>query len=232
MGSGIRTVLFDLDETLCEYRQDSASILSRTFEIVGTDPFFTRADYREVAQSIGGTGSDVDRRERCFEQLARESGRDPAVGRHLAYVYDGLRDYTAVRFVSGARDVIAELGGRYRLGLVTNGGPDTQSPKIDALELRDRVDTVVLAGYQTAAKPAAEPFERAMADLDADPERTAHVGNSLASDVAGANEARIRSIWIPYDGDGHPDAVGPSDPTPDETLESIRELPAALGALQ
>lgn len=228
MGSGIRTVLFDLDETLCEYRQESASILSSTFEITGIDPFFTQADYREVAQSIGGTGSDTDRRERCFERLARESGRDPSIGRHLAYVYDGLRDYTAVRFVPGARDVLAELGDRYRLGLVTNGGPDTQSPKIDTLELRDRVDTVVLAGYRTAAKPGPEPFERAMDDLDAAPERTAHVGNSLASDVAGANAAGVRSVWIPYDGDGHPNAVGPDDPTPDETLESIRELPAAL----
>lgn len=118
------------------------------------------------------------------------------------------------------------LADEYCLGLVTNGGPDTQSPKIDALGLREYVDTVVLAGYHTPAKPAREPFERAMADLDADPERTAHVGNSLASDVAGANAAGVRSVWISYDGDGHPDRVGSDDPTPDVALESICELTA------
>jgi putative hydrolase of the HAD superfamily len=107
---------------------------------------------------------------------------------------------------------------------VTNGGPDTQFPKIDAFGLRECVDTVVLAGYHTPAQPAPDPFGRALADPDAAPERTVHVGNSLASDVAGANAAGVGSVWIPFDGDGHPSEVGPDDSTPDVMLDSIRDL--------
>ncbi len=105
-------------------------------------------------------------------------------------------------------------------GLVTNGGPDTQSPKVDALGVRDPFDTVVLAGYDTPAKPDPKPFERAMKTLETTPERTVHVGNSLTSDVVGAHAAGIRSVWIP-DGD---ETIPSSGVDPDHTLDSIREL--------
>lgn len=94
------------------------------------------------------------------------------------------RDYTGVRLRPSANRVLDSLAEEYDLGLVTNGGPDTQSAKIDALRLRSVFDATVLAGYETAAKPHSEPFETAMATVDASPEETVHVGNSLRADVA------------------------------------------------
>ncbi|MCL9812618.1 hypothetical protein [Natranaeroarchaeum aerophilus] len=71
MASPVRTILFDLDETLCERPPSEDPILGRAFRIAGVDPLFDRADYHRVAQSIGGTDSDVDRRVESFERLAR-----------------------------------------------------------------------------------------------------------------------------------------------------------------
>jgi len=53
MALPVRTILFDLDETLCERPPDSEPILARAFRIADADPFFDRDDYHRVAQSIG-----------------------------------------------------------------------------------------------------------------------------------------------------------------------------------
>lgn len=219
MSSGVETVLFDLDDTLCEQRRSTEDVLAEAFDVVGVEPFFTAAEYDRVVDEIGGTDSDVRRRERCFERLARKNDRDATLGRRVAVAHEGLRDYTDVRFLPGAERTLERLAESYRLGLVTNGGPDTQSPKIDVLDLRDVFDTVVLAGYDAPAKPDPRPYERAMDDLNTAPDRTVYVGNSLATDVPGAQAAGIRAAWIP---DGDP----PADPgvEPEYVLESVRDL--------
>lgn len=216
----VTTVLFDLDGTLCEQRRPSRDVLATAFDRVGVDPFFTVEEYRREAREIGGTGSDVDRRTTCFERLAREKGRSPELGRLVADAYEVTRDYTEVRLLPGAGKVLGSLGEEYDLGLVTNGGPDTQSAKIDALRLRSVFDTTVLAGYETAAKPHPEPFETAMAAVDASPEETVHVGNSLRADVAGAAASGVESVWIASESD-ESEAV---DEEPDYVTRSLRDL--------
>ncbi|MCU4971898.1 HAD family hydrolase [Halobacteria archaeon AArc-m2/3/4] len=222
MSRDVKAVLFDLDETLCERPRRPAERLAAAFDRAGVEPFFTADEYHRLVNEIGGTDSDIRRRERCFERLAREYDRDETVGRQVADAYQALTDYTAVQFLPGAERVLEDLEETYRLGLVTNGGPDTQSPKIDALGIRDRFETVVLAGYDTPAKPDPTPFRTAMANLDVSPERTIYVGNSLRSDIAGASASEIRSVWIPY---GDPERPNRTQNRfePDYTLESIEE---------
>lgn len=222
MGEDIRAVLFDLDETLCERPRRPAERLTAAFDRAGVEPFFTADEYHRLVDEVGGTDSDVRRRERCFKLLAREYDRDETVGRRVADAYQALTDYTAVEFLPGAEQVLEAFEETYRLGLVTNGGPDTQSPKIDALGIRERFETVVLAGYDTPAKPDPTPFRTAMAELGVSPERTIYVGNSLRSDIAGASASEIRSVWIPY-GDAERPNRTQNGFEPDYTLESIEE---------
>jgi putative hydrolase of the HAD superfamily len=93
--------------------------------------------------------------------------------------------------------VLDSFADDYRLGIVTNGSPEAQRPKLARSTVDDYVETVVFAGYDTDPKPETEPFDRALATLDSTAERAVHVGNSLASDVAGANAAGLTSVWIP-----------------------------------
>lgn len=232
MDAPVKTVLFDLDETLCEYSDPSQERLTDAFERAGVDPFFTYDQYRRKVDEIGGTESDIRRREQCFTDLAEETGRDEWEGLRVADAYEALTDYTTMEFVPGAVDLLEKYSNEYRLGLVTNGGPDTQSPKIDALDLRKWFDSVVLAGYETPAKPHPEPFKRALAELDAEKEHTVYVGNSLSTDVAGANATGIRSVWKPHrasldaapDDDGVPRSETASEINPSYRIESLGEL--------
>lgn len=232
MDAAVTTVLFDLDETLCEYARSSTERLADAFERADVDPFFTYDEYRQRVADVGGTESDIRRRERCFTELAQENGRDRRAGLRVADAYEALTDYTSMEFVPGAVALLNRYDDAYRLGLVTNGGPDTQSPKIDALGLRQWFDTVILAGYETPAKPHPEPFTRAIEELDATRDETIYVGNSLPSDIAGANAAGIRSVWKPHresldatPDDGGTDSSGPTSAvTPTYRIAALDEL--------
>jgi putative hydrolase of the HAD superfamily len=220
--SSYEAVLFDIDGTLCEYNRTVEDLLPVAFERAGVEPFFTPAEYidryREFVEASDGVQS---LREGTFATLAEESGRDPETGRRVARAYAAERDHANVRFVSGASQVLDAIVEEYPTGVVTNGGPEMQATKLDALGIRERFDPVVYAGYETAAKPDPEPFERAIESLGSDPTRTLYVGNSLTSDVAGARNAGIPVAWL-TDGTTEP------NPTPDHTLKSLGELAEIL----
>ncbi|MFB6361805.1 MAG: HAD family hydrolase, partial [Halobacteriales archaeon] len=120
--------------------------------------------------------------------------------------------------LDGAQAALAELGADRPLGLVTNGAPGMQTTKLDALSIREAFATMVFAGYDTAPKPDPEPFRTVLEALGVPPDRTVHIGNSLESDVAGANAAGVTSVWLEHD--SHP----PAAVEPDYTVGSLSEL--------
>jgi putative hydrolase of the HAD superfamily len=215
-------VLFDLDDTLCRYRETAGDILPRCFERAGVEPFFTAADYYERFEAyLDAAESIPELRRQCFADIARERGVDPELGYEVARAYTDERDYSDVERLPEARAAVSAAAEHGTVGLVTNGPPETQRQKLDAVGLADIFETVVFAGYDTAAKPDPEPFERALSDLGVAPDVTLHVGNSLSSDVAGAQAAGLDAAWLD---DGTPDP----DPTPDYVLDSLSDLHSIL----
>ena len=196
--TAVDTVLFDLDDTLVTYNRSTAEVLTEAFEVVGVEPFFAPEAYFSRYEEFLPTTDSIDElRAACFAAIADERGRDPAVGRDVARACSRMRDHGDVRLLPGARDVLDSFRDDYRLGIVTNGSPEAQRPKLARSGLGDYFETVVFAGYDTDPKPETEPFDHALTALDSTAERAVHVGNSLASDVAGANAAGLASVWIP-----------------------------------
>jgi putative hydrolase of the HAD superfamily len=194
----VETVLFDLDDTLVTYNRTTEEVLAEAFAAVGTEPLFpVEAYFDRYEEFLRETDSIEALRKACFAAVAEERGHDPGLGRDVARAFNARRDHGDVRLLAGAREVLDAFAEEYRLGIVTNGPPDVQRPKLDRVDLDATFETVVFAGYDTAPKPETEPFHRALSALDSNPERAVHVGNSLASDVAGAHAAGLRSVWIP-----------------------------------
>ena len=211
-------VLFDLDGTLCEYRRHGRAVLAVAFERAGVEPCFTVEDYHRRYGDFLDVADTVDgQREACFAALADEAGGDPARGRAVARAFAAERDHGDVAFLDGAAAALEALADGHALGLVTNGAPDMQARKLDALGLRERFDAVVHGGYDAPAKPAPEPFHRALETLGVAPDRAVHVGNSLEADVAGARSAGLGSVWLR---DGEP----AGDVVPDYAVDSLAEL--------
>lgn len=225
--AGIDTVLFDLDHTLVAYNRTSGELLAASFEARGLDPLFPVEAYYERFDELRDQHDSIESlRADCFERLARERGHDPSMGREVATAYAELRDQTNVSFVPGARTVLDRLHGRVDLGVVTNGTGEAQRAKIDAVGLDRWIDATVFAGEEVPSKPEAAPFERALTRLGSTPASAVHVGDSLSSDVAGANAAGLHSVWL---ADG--DELEPGAPTaPTHRIDSVGDLLALLDA--
>ncbi len=214
-------VLFDLDDTVCKYQQSGAEVLSLAFEREGVDPFFDIKEYqRRYNEFAERTDSSEQLRSECFAAIARDRGRDPDLGRAIAAAYADERDYSDVRPSPGVRETLTSLDHDYRLGIVTNGHPESQAQKLSTIGIRDIFDVVICAGYDTPSKPNPEPFHQAVSALDSTPDSAIYVGDDLDSDVAGAQAAGLQAVWF---ADGTNLDFEPH-PTPDYIINSIEEL--------
>ncbi|MCU4754396.1 HAD family hydrolase [Halobacteria archaeon AArc-curdl1] len=223
MSDSLEAVLFDLDDTLCRYRRSSTAVLECAFERVGVDPVFDPAAYPErYGDYLASSSSIGDLHRQCFGDLAVEAGADRELGIAVAEAFNEERDQRAVDPLAGVPDVFDTLEESYRLGLITNGDPAMQAEKLEALGLTDTFEPVVCSGYDTAPKPDPEPFEVALEALDLTPEQALYVGNSLTSDVSGAQAAGLPSVWVPAD-NGRAAMTG-TGPEPTYTIESLAAL--------
>jgi len=210
----VEAVLFDLDETLCVYEQSADEVLAAAFDAVGVQPFFDGDDYVARFDEFLDAGEEiVEIRRACFVAFAEEAGYDPALGHDVAAAYTERRDPRGVAFTPGAREALDAVADEYRVGLVTNGDPTLQTPKLDSLGIGDRFETVVHGGVDAPYKPNPEPFHVALDELGVEPERAVHVGNSLESDVRGALAAGVRAAWVANGTD--------PDPQPDYVFETV-----------
>ncbi|WP_121822492.1 HAD family hydrolase [Halostella salina] len=215
--TAVDAVLFDLDDTLCEYRRGGAELLSLAFDDVGVDPFFGVDEYHaRYEEFLAETDDMVELRRECFAALAADRDRDPDLGRAVADAFAAERDHGNVRPLPGAAEAVERLAADHRLAVLTNGAPGMQSEKLAALPFRDAFEAVVHAGYDAPRKPEPEPYHHALDLLDATPERAVHVGNSLTTDVPGAHAAGVRSAWLSDGSD--------PDPEPHYRLGSLRDL--------
>lgn len=211
-------VLFDLDGTLVEYERPATEILEMAFERTDVDPFFAVDDYYERYETFFEESDSIEHlRELVFADIAESRGIDPDVGVRVAKAYAEERDHSEVFLLPGAEAFLDALEGR-PLGLVTNGDPEMQRPKLAATGLDTRFDTIVYAGHDTRPKPHPEPFQLALERLRSPPETATFVGNDPKADVEGAHDAGLSTVWLRNGADETPETP------PQYTIDSFNEL--------
>ncbi|MDA1190436.1 MAG: HAD family hydrolase [Candidatus Poribacteria bacterium] len=122
-----------------------------------------------------------------------------------------------------AEPVLTDLRRDHRFALLTNGASSVQREKIANVGIESRFDVIVVTGEFGVGKPDATVFYETLARMDATPQTTVMVGNSLERDIIGAKNAGLKSIWLNLDGQ--------ESVEPDATIRSLTELRAALTRL-
>ncbi|MBI4306937.1 MAG: HAD family hydrolase [Chloroflexi bacterium] len=126
--------------------------------------------------------------------------------------------------VPGAGDVLRRLRTLgARLALISNTGftsANTYRKWMKTLGWLDLFDVTTFSNEAAVAKPTPEVFRMTVKAMNIWPSNALHVGDSLAHDVAGAQRAGLRAVWIQRSAHSSTDVV------PDFVVASLSELPA------
>ncbi len=99
-------------------------------------------------------------------------------------------------FFKDVPTLLRELRKKYTLVVITNGPEFSQIPKVHKVKMEDHVDHVIIGGQEPEEKPHLSIFKKALDLADCGAGEVIHVGDSLGSDIAGAENAGIKSFWI------------------------------------
>lgn len=126
-------------------------------------------------------------------------------------------------------ELLRRLSRRFRVGILTNGLPETQRPKLDALGVTDVLapHAIVIAGDLGVLKPDARPFEAILERLGVrQPHRALYVGDNPWHDVEGARAVGMLTCWIAHG------RVCPVHPPPDLQLDTLFEIESRLAGIR
>jgi putative hydrolase of the HAD superfamily len=147
----------------------------------------------------------------AFVELLAETFRRDRRARHV--VYDDVEP------------ALQALRKSYRLALITNGAPDLQRTKLAGSGLEPYFEHILVAGEVGVGKPDPAIFGLALERLGVKAKEAVMVGNSLRSDIGGAQGADIRAIWLNREAKALHGEV-----EPDAEIVSLEELCDVLPA--
>lgn len=178
-----------------------------------------------------GPGPELESLRTCASAYRYESWRcalahygiaDPDLAAELADAFVRLRRQKHTVY-EDALEALQSLSRNYILGLLTNGASDLQRRKIDGAGVGKYFQAVLISGDVGIAKPDRRVYEMLLARLEAPAESALMIGNSLGTDIQGARDAGMRTVWIHRIG-----AVRDAAVMPDWEIFSLKELDPIL----
>ena len=202
----LKAIVFDLDDTLYPERQYALS------------GFAAVADWAE-----GALGIPQDQGYAELETYFNDGVRGDTFNRWLE-THDGDPEQWVPEMVKRYRDhtptlepypethsVLQRLKESYRLGLITQGHGPGQQRKLEALELVDYFEEVLIMGEEDRQdwKPSQVPFERLLATLGLEGSQAAYIGDNPLKDFVGARKLGMQTVWVRRPEGEHVDDVPP-----------------------
>ena len=228
----LKSIFFDLDETLLDFTRAEAVALSRALRCFGrepTDQIIRRYHVLNISQwrlmeegKLSREGVLTRRFELLFEEMGWPAEQVPAFNDRYE-IFLGQGHY----FLPGAEDLLKELAPQYDLYLATNGASAVQRGRLKSAGIEPYFKGIFISGEVGYNKPSREYFQTAFAAIpNFDPAAAVIVGDSLTSDIRGGRNAGIRTCWLnPTDAEPH------SGILPDYTVRKLEELPALFRTL-
>jgi len=197
---------YDLDpERLEEAVRKEATRLYQSYEtypftqMIGINPFeglwgnFLDEDgqFKQLAKVV-----PAYRKEAWVNGLKELGVDDPDFGEELAERFPEERRKRPFIY-EDTFTLLDQLHGHYQLLLLTDGSPDLQMTKLEITpEISPYFDHILISGAFGRGKPDPAIFEHALSLLGVSAEEALMVGDNLMTDILGANQAGIPSVWV------------------------------------
>ncbi|MFT5710808.1 MAG: N-acylneuraminate-9-phosphatase [Halioglobus sp.] len=212
----LKALFLDMDETLCDTHlanEQATDTMARSVQDqYGVDGRVVAEAYvagmyrqwstrqRERYLPIIEQQSEGAFRLQLIRDLLAEQGVDnvsEAAAQTLQDNFDSDR-IEAFDFYAGIVEFLAEARKLFTLVVITNGPEYSQVPKVESINLAQHVDHIIIGGQEPEQKPARSIFEKALKLANCKAHEAIHVGDSLATDIAGAHNSGITSVWIQH----------------------------------
>jgi HAD superfamily hydrolase (TIGR01549 family) len=223
-----RLILFDLDDTLCDYAGARLVRLRKAFSLALEDAGPSQSvdlDFLvEQSLAIHPHGSDH------FQELFQRYGIDDERVAETARTWYRQNRFHSLSLFADAIETlegVRRLLPRRTIGMITNGPTEVQRAKIDLFALERLVDFILISEEFGASKPDPSIFAEAIRLGGASADETVFIGDSPEHDIAGAHGVGIRSIWI--NRSGRPWLA--EHPPPDYEARDLSEVRVLLGEI-
>ncbi len=213
----LKALFLDMDDTLCDTqgandkaRVQLAQLLEQQYaaknsEVIAAE--YVRCVYRQWSPEeqarylpIIEQLSEEAFRVQLIEDLASQYAEKKLIkaqALELQLAFDRFR-IEFFDFFPGIQDFLIEARKYFTLVVITNGPEFSQIPKVEAVNLAQYVDHIVIGGQEPEQKPAVSIFQKALKLAGCQAHEAIHVGDSLATDIQGAHNSGITSVWIQH----------------------------------
>ena len=201
----IHSVVFDLDDTLCDYRSAKQRAFNAIRELLALhsidgDRFFDRYQLLEPSLFRSFTGGLITRQQyrvrRFADALAEIAGAPTGLGARLNEIYMSVAN-EQVRLFDDVPDTVGELRRRRLVcAILSNGPSDGQRLKIAHCGLLNLIEHVFISEELGVAKPAPESFLGVADALGQNPANMMMVGDSWEDDVRGAQAVGMTGVLV------------------------------------
>jgi len=228
-----KAVIFDLDDTL--FDRNAAQFRTAELIVEQLPHIFPHCKIESVKEAfmesdrlvtieydVGAPSNGLrDKRSRYFLRLL---GISEDYADDITKLY--LKDYPTINVpVDGAVQLVEEIVKSVPIALVSNGYPDVQYKKIEAIGLGKVFSCVILSEELGIRKPDKRIFHHTAKLLNVKPSDCLYVGDSFAHDIVGAKGAGMDACWI------NPDLLEPNNQNvqADYVITKLAELNEILG---
>ncbi|MCP4192663.1 MAG: HAD family hydrolase [Planctomycetaceae bacterium] len=202
-----QAVLFDLDDTLYDHlhsaRQGLISLSRRHLTLRDVpvpvlEERYSQALEKSHLQMLRGDLTQTEARSRrmqeFFGSFQMPLTDDAAIAEHGRFRHDCDQ---AFELVQGAGEILRRLRElEIRMAIITNNLVSEQISKLKQLGIEDYFEVVSISEEVGVSKPDPEIFEVTLDRLSLQANEVVMVGDSLESDIRGAQAAGIRTVWL------------------------------------
>lgn len=209
----VKAIIFDMDDTLLNWRDAEHGAIGQLAQLHFAAHGVPAERVRSVYAGVMADNFASWKRDRVWWyiqdrlRLLVQRLETPHISVDALAATFSREAGQRLAFLDGAEQALraARAGGR-KTGLLTNGRPEVQRPKVFAFGLHTEVDFVGITGELNAWKPDPAAFQAVLAKLGVTPHHAVMVGDNEDFDITPAKKLGMQTVWVDPKRRTHPDA--------------------------